>query len=111
MNKEILEDRFSQLRFFDKGLISLNNAATNLGLSIRQIQRLIKRLKDNDWNPNVLLPKTRGGWNKRDELRKRVIHLHQQRPQRSNPAIKDLFKEEGISVSSATIRRIRYCFS
>jgi len=43
MNKEILEDRFNQLRFFDKRLISLNNAAANLELSIRQIQRLIKR--------------------------------------------------------------------
>ena len=107
MNKEILEDRFSQLRFFDKGLISLNNAAANLELSVRQVQRLIKRLKDNEWNPNVLLPKTRGGWNKRKDLRKKVILLHKQKPQRSNPAIRDLFKEEGISVSSATIRRIR----
>ena len=107
MNKEILEERFSQLRFLDKGLISLNNAAANLELSVRQVQRLIKRLKDDDWNPSALLPQSRGGWNKRDELRKKVINLHKQRPQRSNPAIRDLFKEKGISVSSATVRRIR----
>lgn len=71
MEKEILEDRFSQLRFLDKGLISLNNTAANLKLSTRQVQRLLKELKDNRWNLNVLLPKTRGGWNKRDELRKK----------------------------------------
>jgi len=107
MNKEILEQRFSQLRFLDKGLISLNNTAINLELSARQVQRLLKRLKDNAWNLNVLLPKTRGGWNKRNELRKKVVFLHQQRPQRSNPAIRDLLKEKGVSVSPATIRRIR----
>ncbi|MBU1177398.1 DDE-type integrase/transposase/recombinase [Patescibacteria group bacterium] len=107
MEKEILEDRFSQLRFLDKGLISLNNTAANLKLSTRQVQRLLKELKDNRWNLNVLLPKTRGGWNKRDELRKKVILLHKQRPQRSNPAICDLLKEKDIQISPATVRRIR----
>lgn len=107
MEKEILEQRFSQLRFLDKGLISLNNAAGNLELSVRQVQRLLKRLKDSIWNPNVLLPKTKGGWNKRNGLRKKVVFLHKQRPQRSNPAICDLLKEQGILASPATVRRIR----
>jgi len=31
------------------------------------------------------LPESRGGWNKRQNLRKRVVVLHKQRPQRSNP--------------------------
>lgn len=107
MEKEILEQRFNQLRFLDKGLITLSNTAVNLGLSIRQVQRLLKKLKDNVFDPNVLLPKTKGGWNRRNELRRKVEYLHKQRPQRSNPAICDLLKEQGILVSPATIRRIR----
>ena len=107
MNREILEERFNQLRFFDKGLISLEQVATNLKLSSRQIKRLISKLRKSNWNINALLPQSRGGWNKREDLRKKVIDLHQQRPQRSNPAIRDLLKEDGISVSPATIRRIR----
>lgn len=107
MEKEILEHRFSQLRFLDKGLIPLNNAAINLNLSTRQVQRLLKRLKDSIFNPNVLLPRSHGGSNRRSDLRRKVVFLHKQRPQRSNPAICDLLKEQGILVSPATIRRIR----
>lgn len=107
MDKEILEQRFSQLRFLDKGLTSLVETAANLKLSSRQTKRLIKRLRQSNWKLNALLSQSRGGWNKRKNLRKQVIVLHQQRPQRSNPAIRDLLKEEGVSASSATIRRIR----
>ncbi len=53
------------------------------------------------------MPKTKGGWNRRNDLRKKVILLHKQKPQRSNPAIKDLLQEKGVSVSPATVRRIR----
>lgn len=107
MTKENLEEGFSQLRFLNKGLISLKETATNLGLSIRQVQRLLERLKENHWNPKSLLPKSHGGWNRKTDLRKKVISLHQQRPERSNPAIQVLLKEEGIETSPATIRRIR----
>lgn len=107
MNKDNLEERFSQLKFLNKGLISLKETAANLGISPRQVQRLLKRLRENHWNPSALLPGSRGGWNKRVDLREKVIHLHQQRPERSNPAIQELLKEEDIEVSPSTIRRIR----
>ena len=107
MNKEILEERFSQLRFLDKGLLSLKETALNLELSTRQIKRLIKKLRESNWDINALSFQSHGGWNKRKDLRKKVINLHQQRPQRSNPAIKDLLEEKGISASLSTIRRIR----
>jgi len=105
--QEILEERFSQLRFTDKDLISVREAAANLELSIRQVQRLKKRLKKNNWNPKALLSKSHGGWNRREDLRKKVILLHKQRPQRSNPVICDLLKEQDIKVSPSTVRRIR----
>jgi len=107
MNNKNLEEKFSQLRFLNKGLISLKETAANLGLSTRQVQRLLKRLKTSHWNPKALLPKSHGGWNRMGDLREKVILLHQQRPERSNPAIQELLKEEGIEVSPATIRRIR----
>lgn len=107
MEKEILEERFIQLRFLNRDLISLKEAVANLGLSSRQVQRLLRRLKENHWNPKALLPKSRGDWNKREDLREKVIFLHRQRPERSNPAIQELLREEGIKVSPATIRRIR----
>lgn len=107
MEKEIIEERFTQLRFLDKGLISQKQAAINLNLSNRQVQRLLKRLKENHWNPKVLLPRSRGGWNKRKDLREKVIALHKERPQRSNPAIQELLRKDGIRVSASTIRRIR----
>lgn len=106
-NQEILEERFRQLRFFDKGLISLKEAAGALNLSYRQTQRLLKRLRDNNWVSASLAPQSRGGWNKRQVLREKVINLHQQRPERSNPGICDLLKEQGIKASVSTIRRIR----
>lgn len=106
INKD-LEERFTQLRFLNNGLISLQETAANLKISVRQAQRLLRKLKENRWNPNALLPKSHGGWNKRIDLREKVIYLHQQRPERSNPAIQELLKEEGIEVSPATIRRIR----
>jgi len=106
MNKEILEQRFIQLRILDKELISQKQTALNLGLSVRQAQRILKRLRENNWNLNCLV-KPRGGWNKRKGLRAKVILLHQQKPQRSNPAIQDQLKEQGVSVSLSTIRRIR----
>jgi len=107
MNKENLEERFSQLRFLNKGLISSRETAANLEISTRQVQRLLKRMEDNHWNPNALMPNSHGGWNKRPELREKVISAHQQRPERSNPAIQELLKEEGVEASPATIRRIR----
>lgn len=107
MTNENLEERFNQLRFLNKGLISLKEAAANLGLSCRQIQRLLRKLKENSWNPKILLPNSHGGWNRKTELRKKIILLHQQRPERSNPAIEELLKEEGIKISPPTIRRIR----
>lgn len=107
MEKEILEERFSQLSFLNNGLISLKQAASNLGISSRQVQRLLKRFKQENGNLLSLLPKSRGGWNKRKDLRKKVILLHQQRPERSNPAIRDLLKEQDIQVGCSTIRRIR----
>lgn len=107
MTNKNLEERFTQLRFLNKGLISLGETAANLKISVRQAQRLLRELKENRWNPNTLLPKSRGGWNKRIDLREKVIYLHRQRPERSNPAIQELLKEEGIEVSPATIRRIR----
>jgi len=45
MNKENLEERFSQLRFLNKGLISSRETAANLEISTRQVQRLLKRMK------------------------------------------------------------------
>jgi len=54
MNEKILEERFSQLRFLDKGLVPLKEIALNLKLSPRQIKRLIKKLRENNWNINVL---------------------------------------------------------
>lgn len=107
MTDKNLEERFTQLRFLNQGLISLKETAANLKISVRQAQRLLRKLKENHWNPNALLPKSRGGWNKRIDLREKVIYLHQQRPERSNPAIQELLKEEEIEVSPATIRRIR----
>lgn len=107
MNNKNLEERFSQLRFLNKGLISLKETAANLGISTRQVQRLAKRLKTNHWNPKALLPRSRGSWNRMENLREKVISLHQQRPERSNPAIQELLSKEGIEVSPATIRRIR----
>jgi putative transposase len=107
MNREQLEERFSQLRFLNNDLISLKETALNLDLSPRQVQRLLKELKDNQWDYRVLLTESRGGWNKRKDLREKIILLHQQRPQRSNSAIKDLLKEKDVLVSPSTVRRIR----
>ncbi len=107
MEKGFLEERFYQLKFLDKGLIPLREAAPNLGLSSRQVQRLLKRLRESRWNFKALLVKPHGGQNKREDLREKVIVFHKQRPQRSNPAIQELLKEQDIKVSLATIRRIR----
>lgn len=107
MDNQILEERFSQLKFLNKGLISLKETADNLGLSCRQIQRLLKKLEENRWNPKILLPNSHGGWNRKTELKEKVVFLHRQRPERSNPAIQELLREENIQVSPATIRRIR----
>ena len=46
MNKDNIEERFLHLSLLKRGLISQQSAADNLNLSLRHIQRLIKRLKD-----------------------------------------------------------------
>lgn len=107
MNKEIIEERFLHLSLLGKGLISLESAAENLNLSLRQTQRLVRKLKNNNWNPEALLSKAKNSWNKRKDLRDKVIALHNERPQRSNPAIQYLLQEQGIKASPSTIRRIR----
>jgi len=107
MNKQNIEERFLHLSLLGRGLISLNAVAGSLGLSVRQAQRLLRTLKGSNWNAAALLPKTRGGWNKREDLRDRAIALHNQRPQRSNPAIQYLLNAQGIKASNSTIRRVR----
>lgn len=108
MTQEILEERFTQLKFFDKGLISLKETASNLKLSIRQVQRLLKKLRQNHFNPQALIRVKGSAWNKsQDEVRDKVVLLHNQRPARSNPAIAELLQEQDIQVSPSTVRRIR----
>lgn len=96
------------MRFLHKGLISTEETARNLGISRRQVERLLKKLDAHGWNPKALVPVSHGAWNRvRQSIREQVILLHHQRPERSNPAIQELLEEEGISLSAATIRRIR----
>ncbi len=107
MNRENIEERFLHLNLYGKGLISLSSTARNLDLSLRQVQRLVRRLKNNDWNPKVLLFNKKDVWNRREDLRDSIAILHNEKPQRSNPAIQYLLHEQGIRVSPSTIRRIR----
>lgn len=107
MNKQNIEERFLHLSLLGRGITSLEATAKNLSLSVRQTQRLLKALKSNSWDAAALLPKTRIAWNRRVDLRDKVIALHNQRPKRSNPMIEWLLKEQGIRTSSSTIRRIR----
>lgn len=96
------------MRFLHKGLISTKEAAANLGISRRQVERLFQRLSARDWNPNAILPVSHKAWNRIGQpIREQVILLHRQRPERSNPAIQELLREDGICLSAATIRRIR----
>ena len=76
MNQENIEERFLHLNLYGKGLISLSSTARNLDLSLRQVQRLVKRLEDNNWNPKVLLFNKKDVWNRREGLRNSVAILH-----------------------------------
>lgn len=99
-----LNKRIQAIRLIDQGLCSSLQACADLGVSQRQVQRLIKAFKS---NPLALAVKPRNYWNKKTkELIDLVVSLKKENPYRSNYAIADLIKEKGKSVSPATVRRI-----
>lgn len=90
-----------------EGLCSSSQAALSLGISPRQVQRLVKAFKQGSNNPLVLSPKPRNYWNKKsDKVRDLVLSLKQESPYRSNYAIADLVKEAGEQISPPSVRKI-----
>lgn len=102
-----MENRIAIIELLSSKLCSSKQAAQSLEISQRQIQRLVKRFKDNDCNISSLLSKRRNSWNKKsDQLKDLIISLKKENPLRSNYCISDLLKQSSLLACPATVRNI-----
>jgi len=102
-----MENRIAIIGLASKRLCFSKQAAQSLGISQRQVQRLIKRFKENNCNVSSLLSKPRSSWNKKsDELKNLIISLKKERIQRSNYCISDILKQSKFLACPATVRKI-----
>lgn len=106
--KQLNTDRINVIGLVSEGLCSSLQAVLSLGISQRQVQRLVKSFKDGDNNPLALSPKPRNYWNKKsDKVIDLVVSLKKESPCRSNYAIADLVKENtGEKINPVTVRKI-----
>jgi len=107
MQIDNLRKRVRIINLVKEGLCSSKDAGLSLGISRRQVQRLLKNAKESN---NVLKAcsfKPRNHWNKKSkELEKLVLSLKKERIQRSNYCIVDILKQKGHSISVGTVRKI-----
>ncbi len=105
-----MENRIRIIELLSNELCSSKQASLALNISQRQIQRLVKRFKENDFNLSSLLSRKRNDWNKKsDQLRDLIISLKKENPRRSNYCISDLLKQNNdtsLSACPATVRKI-----
>jgi len=108
MKQVDINEKIRVIKLVSEGLCSSRQAAQALKISQRQVQRLVKILKEGDNNPLVLSPKPRSSWNKKsDKIVSLILALKRESSHRSNYAIADLVKEEtGEKISPATVRKI-----
>jgi transposase InsO family protein len=101
-----IDQKIKTIRFVEEGLCSTKQASEALNLSQRQIQRLVKKIKDN--GVLDLNPKPRNYWNKKsDEITRLVIDLKKENGYRSNYAIADLIRNSlKEKMCPATVRKI-----
>lgn len=100
-----INNRIKTISLVNEGLCSSLQAALSLGVSQRQVQRLIKAFKA---NPLSLAVKPRNYWNKKtDKIIDLVVSLKKENIYRSNYAIADLIKQNTKeNINPATVRKI-----
>jgi len=108
MDKQFNTNKVSVISLVSNGLCSSSQAAANLDLTQRQVQRLARTFKEGNNNPLVLFPKPRNYWNKKPaEISKLAVSLKKENPYRSNYAIADLIEENtGQKINPVTVRKI-----
>ena len=102
------DEKLKVIKLVSEGLCSSKQASEVLKISQRQVQRLVKVLREGDGNPLALSPKPRNYWNKKsDKIVDLILNLKKESTYRSNYAIADLVKEETRErISPVTVRKI-----
>lgn len=101
--------RYPLIALVDQGRLSQRGAAEEIGVSVRQVRRLVKRYRDSGGQLGSLAYQRRHPARNAlaDRLRQEILRLHQEHPRWSCPAVAEtLAATEGVEVHRTTVYRL-----
>src|SRR3990170_1214813 len=101
--------RYPLVVLVEQGRLTQAEAAREMGLSVRQVRRVLKRYRESGCTLESLAYQRRHpAWNALPEsVRKEILRLHGEYPHWSAPAVAEtLLATEGVIVHRATVHRM-----
>lgn len=101
--------RYALVALVEQGTLSQREAAEEMGLSVRQVRRVLKRYRESGGRLSSLAYQRRHPpWNALEEAsRQKILRLHREYPHWSCPAIAEtLAATEGVTIHRTTVYRL-----